>query len=130
MQLIADENDFADLGPGGRVPHEAGLDALDPYSQAVVDTVDRVGPTVVHIHGARADGSRLGSGSGVIYTPDGYVLTNSHVVAGAAKLAASLTDGRRFDATLVGDDPATDLAVLRLANGGLPHAEFGRSAAL
>ena len=57
-------------------------------------------------------------------------LTNSHVVAGASRLEATLTDGRKFDAALVGDDPATDLAVLRLSETGLPHAEFGRSATL
>jgi S1-C subfamily serine protease len=66
----------------------------------------------------------------VLFAPDGYVLTNSHVVSGAAKVSASLTDGRQFAAELMGDDPATDLAVLRLAATGLPHAGFGSSGRL
>jgi S1-C subfamily serine protease len=103
---------------------------LDPYSTLVVHAFDRVGPAVVHVMALDANGKGRGQGSGVIYTPDGYALTNSHVVAGAARLRASLTDGRVVDATLVGDDPPTDTAVLRLAADGLPHAELGRSAAL
>jgi S1-C subfamily serine protease len=103
---------------------------LDPYSAQVVQAFDRVGPAVVHVT-AFAKGGRLGGqGSGVIFTPDGYVLTNSHVVAGSVRLNASLTDGRSFDATLVGEDAATDTAVLRLSGFGLPHAELGQSAAL
>ena len=66
----------------------------------------------------------------MIFTPDGYVLTNAHVVAGAARLRASFTDGQVLDATLVGEDADTDTAVLRLAGNGLPHAELGRSATL
>ena len=104
-------------------------EALDPYSARVVHAFETVGPAVVHIS-AEAKNGRSGSGSGVLFAPDGYLLTNSHVVAGAAKVTASLTDGRRFAATVIGDDPATDLAVLRLAGTGLPHAAFGSSNAL
>nr|WP_294507926.1 trypsin-like peptidase domain-containing protein [uncultured Rhodopila sp.] len=103
---------------------------LDPYSAQVVHAFDRVGPAVVHVTAFTKDGRAAGQGSGVIFTPDGYVLTNSHVVARAARLQASLTDGQTFDAALVGDDPATDIAVLRLSGAGHPHAELGASAAL
>jgi S1-C subfamily serine protease len=102
---------------------------LDPYSARVAHAFETVGPAVVHIS-ARSARGRGGSGSGVLFTPDGYLLTNSHVVSGAAELSASLTDGRSFSATLVGDDPATDLAVLRLSGTGLPHAAFGASRSL
>ncbi len=102
-------------------------EALDPYSARVAHAFETVGPAVVHIH---AEGRHAGSGSGVLFAPDGYLLTNSHVVSGAARLSGSLTDGRQFDAQLVGDDPATDLAVLRLQAAGLPHAAFGSSARL
>ncbi|HEY5007762.1 MAG TPA: trypsin-like peptidase domain-containing protein, partial [Caulobacteraceae bacterium] len=102
---------------------------LDPYSARVSQAFETVGPAVVHISALQANG-RGGTGSGVIFAPDGYLITNSHVVAGAAKLSASLTDGRQFEARLIGDDPATDLAVLRLEATGLPHARFGRSSRL
>ncbi len=111
---------------------------LDPYSARVALAFERVGPAVIHViaHGddaAGTDGKRgrpRSQGSGVIFTPDGYALTNSHVVAGARHLRASLVDGRELGADLVGDDPNTDIAVLRLMDGGLPHAELGRSANL
>jgi S1-C subfamily serine protease len=105
------------------------IPALDPYSERVSHAFETVGPSVVHIH-ARGARGRGGSGSGVLFTPDGYLLTNSHVVSGATELTGSLTDGRSFEAKLVGDDPATDLAVVRLAAAGLPHAAFGSSRAL
>ena len=105
-------------------------DELDPYSARVVQAFERVGPAVVHIRTKRKDGHALGQGSGVVFTPDGYALTNGHVVAGAAAIDCSFTDGRLLAATLVGADDDTDLAVLRLAGSGLAHAELGSSAAL
>jgi S1-C subfamily serine protease len=112
------------------MPLDAFEQELDPYSSQVVQAFDRVGPAVVHVMAFGKDGRPAGQGSGVIFTPDGYVLTNSHVVGSAARLQATLTDGQSLDATLVGDDPATDIAVLRLAGGALPHAELGASAGL
>jgi S1-C subfamily serine protease len=104
---------------------------LDPYSRLVSGAFDRVGPAVASIHARHGDGRRPGGqGSGVVFTPDGYLLTNSHVVSGANKLSASLPNGRSYDAALVGDDPETDLAVLRLSGNDFEHAEFGASAAL
>jgi S1-C subfamily serine protease len=107
-----------------------GDDALDPYSARVANAFERVGPAVAHIAAIDAEGRSRGIGSGVIFTPDGYLLTNNHVVAGAARLVASMPDGRQIEAMPVGYDPATDLAVLRLAAGGLSFAEFGSSAHL
>ena len=105
-------------------------DALDPYSARVAHAFERAGPAVAHIAAIDEQARSRGIGSGVVFTPDGYLLTNNHVVAGAARLVASMPDGRQIEATPVGFDPATDLAVLRLAAGGLAFAEFGSSAHL
>jgi S1-C subfamily serine protease len=104
-------------------------DLLDAYSQAVVNVVERISPAVISVF-SRDDEGRGGSGSGFILTPDGYAITNSHVVDERPQLAAETNDGDRLRIELVGDDPATDLAVIRLAASGLPHAQFGDSAAL
>jgi len=112
------------------MPLDAMNQELDPYSSQVVHAFDRVGPAVVHVVAFDKSGRPAGQGSGVIFTPDGYLLTNSHVVANATRLSASLTDGQSLEAALVGDDPATDTAVLRLSGNGLPHAELGASASL
>jgi S1-C subfamily serine protease len=107
---------------------------LDAYSRAVVSVVETVGPSVVGItNGRRPSDERegpAGAGSGVIIAPDGYVLTNQHVVHGTSRLDATLTDGRALEAILVGEDVSTDLALIRLGGTDLPAAVLGRSATL
>ncbi|MFZ0553230.1 MAG: trypsin-like peptidase domain-containing protein, partial [Steroidobacteraceae bacterium] len=103
---------------------------LDPYSRLVAQSVERISPAVAGIEARSARGRARGTGSGVIYTPDGYLLTNSHVAQRADTAVVSLSDGRSCEAARVGDDPATDLAVLRLSGSGFPHAAFGSSARL
>ena len=110
-------------------PAADDTDLLDAYSRAVVNVVETVSPAVVSVSGPR-DERRGGSGSGFLITPDGYALTNSHVVGGRTKLVAQTSDGDHVDAAVVGDDPATDLAVLRLASRDLPYAAIGDSAAV
>ncbi len=110
-------------------PSSVASNALDPYSEVVAQAFDFVSPAVVSIS-VRSRRGPSGVGSGVLYTPDGYLLTNSHVANGATELRAALTDGREVPATLVGDDPETDIAVLRLAGSGFPYATFGSSSSL
>jgi S1-C subfamily serine protease len=110
-------------------PAASDADLLDAYSQAVIHVVETVSPAVISIFGRDSDG-RGGAGSGFIVTPDGYALTNSHVIDDRPKLMAETADGDRLRAELVGDDPATDLAVIRIASNGLPYAQLGDSDAL
>jgi S1-C subfamily serine protease len=120
--------------PGPAIPDASSVPAedrelLDAYSRAVIDVVDRVGPAVVRLDvAARGHGRGGGTGSGVIVAPDGLVLTNSHVVGGAARVNVATIDGRSLTAQVVGDDPDTDLALVRVdAPVTLPAARLGNS---
>src|SRR5262245_8304140 len=113
---------------------------LDAYSRAVTSVADAVGPAVVRLDvkrrvqrdtgGRQAAREVAGSGSGFIFTPDGLIVTNSHVVSGAAEIGVTLADGQTFRGSLIGDDPDTDLAVVRVDGHRLPTVPLGESRAL
>lgn len=104
-------------------------DLLDAYSEAVIEAAGRASPSVVNIE-VRKGQTPAGSGSGFVFTPDGFILTNSHVIHGGSAIRVGFPDGRRFIADRIGEDPATDLAVLRISASGLVPTTFGRSAGL
>ncbi|MBL8701657.1 MAG: trypsin-like peptidase domain-containing protein [Alphaproteobacteria bacterium] len=134
FRYVADAADPPAIGPTPepRDTRAAGADeaaALDAYSRIVVDVADRLDPSVVHLE-VRRGGRVAGTGSGFVLSPDGYVLTNSHVAGAAEAITAHWSDGRAAAADLVGHDPDTDLALVRLRANGLVAVPLGDSDAL
>jgi len=133
LKFINEEIDHQDPidDTGKRQANNNDMELLDAYSRAVVSVVESVGPAVVSITvGRRQDrqeADQAGAGSGVIIAPDGYILTNDHVVRNSKNLRVRLTDGTSLSAALIGKDPATDLAVIRANSAYLPSSILGSS---
>ena len=129
---VADDDVSAAM-PEHQDPRPVDAPMLDAYSSAVSSVVDQVAPAVAHVRVERATRDRAkreGSGSGFIIAPDGYMVTNSHVAGGASALEVTLPDGRIATAELVGDDPDSDLAVIKIGAAGLPYVRLADSSKL
>jgi len=137
VRLLSDDTPPVQ-GPGQAPAAHPDAELLDAYSRTVVSVAQKVSEAVVQIKvdkpAAKQRGRRpmrpYGTGSGFIISSDGYIVTNSHVVSGAGAIEANLQDGRHFEASLVGNDPSTDIAVLRIDGGQLSSVKFGDSSRL
>ncbi|WP_447987019.1 S1C family serine protease [Nitrospira sp. Nam74] len=135
LEFLTENGQGVQAAPGGSHDRrtDAEVELLDAYSQAVVGAVEKVAPAVVNIevhHAHRQTLMPSGHGSGFIFTQDGFILTNSHVVHGGSGLEVTLADGRRLPAHIVGEDPDTDLAVIRIDAWPLVAVQFGDSQAI
>lgn len=131
-QFLLSHPGDAPAQPDGAIP-DRDDELLDAYSRAVVGVVDRLAPAVVGVLVRERGGRgrpRGGQGSGFLFTPDGFALTNHHVVSGAREVRIQTPDGTTLGAELIGSDPDTDVAVLRMDARGLPYATLGDSAAV
>ena len=134
VSLLNESQSRDDASSIGRSDVSADDSLLDEYSRSVVSAVSRVAPAVVNIEIQQRAKSRerdaAGSGSGFVIAPDGFILTNSHVIHHAIRIVVNLSDGREYPAQLIGDDPETDLAVIRIDGSQLTHVRLADSESL
>ncbi|HTR61202.1 MAG TPA: trypsin-like peptidase domain-containing protein [Candidatus Binataceae bacterium] len=133
LHRIFNDRVAADISGNSVSQHPTETDLLDAYSEAVAGAAEKVGASVVHIdvRGTGANNERAGgSGSGFVFTPDGFILTNNHVIDRAHEVSVSLHDGRRVGAQIIGTDPDSDLAVVRIEARELIPVQLGDSRAL
>src|SRR6476646_464154 len=121
-------NGGEDLGPAPARHQPTDAEALDAFSNVVVAVAEKLRPAVVNLRVGK--GARGGTGSGVLFTPDGFLLTNHHVVQGSEKVRVRLGDGSEMHGRVVGNDPWTDLAVVQAEGDTFPYAQLGDSAKL